>query len=418
MKTKTFLFLISLLAFPLFAEEGRGHAAPKARTIDELFAARCEHKIPQYTCDECRYELGLVKLDATLMSTNGLVMIETAQKRIAQAFLPMNAEIALNEAALTHVSSLSSGRVRTVCVEQGAQVKQGQVLFELESQELGHALGAYRKNKALAALALRQVEREKALVEKRLSPEAELVDAQMKYDEYRIELESAAYALSVMGLDAAEVGALTADNPVGKIGCLPVRAPQSGTVIEKHVAPGETVEPGKELLMIAELSTVWVWMDLYEHDLAALTAEAKKRPPRVQITTPAFHDAVFEGVIDLFGATMNEQTRTVKVRACLQNKEAMLRPGMFCAARVVFETPEKVLTVPPGALLADEGKRFVFRLVREGFALRTDVETGRVFTDSVEITAGLAEGEKIVGRGAFLLKSDVLREKMGAGCAD
>jgi len=84
----------------------------------------------------------------------------------------------------------------------------------------------------------------------------------------------------------------------------------------------------------------------------------------------------------------------------------------------VFETPEKVLAVPKIALLSDEGKHFVFRMVRDGFALRTDVEPGREFADSVEITCGLQEGAQIATEGSFVLKSDVLRAKMGAGCAD
>ncbi|MEI7902733.1 MAG: efflux RND transporter periplasmic adaptor subunit, partial [bacterium] len=68
--------------------------------------------------------------------------------------------------------------------------------------------------------------------------------------------------------------------------------------------------------------------------------------------------------------------------------------------------------------LSDEGKHFVFRMVRDGFALRTDVEVGREFADRFEVPHGLSEGEKIVTAGAFVLKSDVLRAKMGAGCAD
>ena len=115
---------------------------------------------------------------------------------------------------------------------------------------------------------------------------------------------------------------------------------------------------------------------------------------------------------------MDEGDRTVKVRATLKNPDALLRPGMFCAANVVFETPEKVIAVPKGALLSDEGKHFIFRMVREGFALHTDVEIGRVFADYIEITSGLPEGEKIITEGAFVCKSDVLRAKMGAGCAD
>lgn len=413
------LFLIPL-ATSLFAEDS--HTAPKSYTMDELFTVQCECKIPQYTCAECRYELGLVKLDAALIrsptNASGLVAIEPVEKRVAQSLLSLNGEIGLNAVTMTHVSPRISGIVRTVRVAQGSRVKKSDVLFELESAELGRAIGSYRKNKALAALALNNLNREKALVEKKISPEADRVDAQMKYDEYRIELEAAEYGLAVMGLDSPAIASLTSDAQVGKVGTVPVRAPQSGTVIEMHVTPGETVETGKELLLIADLSTAWVWMSLYEQDLARLLGEAKKAAPRVQIVTSAFPDKTFEGEIDLIGSTMDENSRTVKVRAVLKNPDALLRPGMFCAANVVFETHEKVIAVPKGALLSDEGKHFVFRLIRDGFALRTDVEVGREFADSVEITRGLSEGEKIATAGAFVLKSDVLRAKMGAGCAD
>ena len=422
------LFAAMLMVNPLFAAEecadacgGHGHAAAP-KTADELFTAQCEHKIPQYTCDECRYELGLVKIDPSLVrsaeNAKGLFTFEPVQKRVAQTLLPMNGEIALNASALTHVSPRVPGTVRTINVDLGRQVKKGDVLFEIESPELGLAIGAYRKNKALAALALKNLEREKALVAQKLSPEADAVEAQMKYDEYRIELESAANALRVMGLDDAAVAALTADGATGKGARLPVLAPQSGTVIEKHLNPGETVETGKDVLTIADLSSVWVWMSVYERDLARLLAVAKKGPTRVQVSTLAFEDMTFEGVIDLVGSAVDEEDRTVKVRATLKNPDALLRPGMFCEANAVFETQEKVVAVPKAALLADEGKHFVFRLVREGFVLRTDVAVGRRFADSVEITGGISEGEKIVTGGAFVCKSDVLRAKMGAGCAD
>jgi len=417
------LFTATLIVTPLLAEDdGHSSATTKNRTVEELFAASCEHKIPQYSCDECRYELGLVKLDASLIRSGekagGLIKIEPVAKRAAQTLLSMNGEIALNANALAHIAPRVPGIVRAVHAEQGARVEKGVVLFEIESPELGRAVGAYRKNKALAALALKNLEREKALADKKISPEADRVEAQMKYDEYRIELEAAANELAVMGLDAAAVAEITSDRNVGKPGTLPIRAPLAGTVIAKHVTVGEAVEAGRELMVVADLSTVWVWMSVYEQDLARLLGESAKGAARVQITTLAFPNKTFEGVIGLIGSSVDEEDRTVKVRATLKNPEGLLRPGMFCAANAVFETQEQVVAVPKNALMTDEGKHFVFRMIRDGFALRTDVETGRVFADSVEIKGGLSEGEKIVTEGTFVCKSDVLRAKMGAGCAD
>ena len=423
MKTNTpfILFLIPLAASLFAADGGHDKAEPKARSEAELFTATCEHKIPQYTCDECRYELGLVKLDASLITAPdkaGLVKVLSVTKQNAQSLLPLHGEVVLNDTALTHVSPRVAGTVRTIKTALGKPVNTGDVLFEIESTELGLAIGAYRKNKALAALALKNLEREKSLVAQKLSPEVDRVDAQMKYDEYRIELESAGNALAVMGLDAKAIAALTADGQSGKPSVLPVQAPQSGTVIAKHLNQGETIERGKDVLTIADLSSVWVWLEVYENDLPALTSEAKKGSLRVRVEVSSLPERTFEGMIDLIGATMDEDTRTVKIRVVLGNAEGLLRPGMFCSANAVFETPEKVIAIPKGALMSDEGKHFVFRMVRDGFALRTDVEPGREFADSVEIKSGLKEGAQIATEGAFVLKSDVLRAKMGAGCAD
>lgn len=422
MKTHLSLCLALLSSLPLAAEDSHEHAAPQARTVDELFAAQCEHKIPQHTCDECRYELGLVKLDASLVrsegKTNGVFAFAPVETRTAQTLLPMNGEIALNATALARITPRVPGTIRATNVGLGAGVKKGDVLFEIESPELGRAIGAFRKNRSLAALALKNLEREKALADKKISPETDRIDAQMKYDEYRIEQEAAAHELAVMGLDAAAIAALSAEDGTGTVGTLPVRAPLAGTVIEWSLAPGEVVETGKSLMTVADLSTVWVWMSLYERDLARVLQESKKGAIRTQIAVSAFPEMVFEGAIDLVGATVDEGDRTVKVRATLKNPEGLLRPGMFCAANAVFETQERVLAVPKAALVADEGVSFVFRQIREGYVLRTNVKTGRVFADAVEILGGLSEGDRVVSEGAFICKSDVLRAKMGAGCAD
>lgn len=402
--------------------ETPAHSESKPRTLDELFAATCEHKIPQYTCEECRYELGLVKLDTSLIrkpdNPESLLTLETVAKHKAQMLLPLTGEVALNENALWRISPRVAGTVSRVNAVLGAQVRRGDVLFELESADLGLAIATYRKNKALSVLALKNCEREKALAKQRLSPEADAVEAQMKYDEYRVEQEAAKSVLAVMGLDAAAIEALASDTVGIRPGTLPVRSPQNGVVIGQRLTLGETLEAGKEVLTIADLSTVWVWMNVYESDLAKLTTEAQTRKPRVRLAFAAFPERRFAGEIDLISAVMDESTRTVRARAAIKNADAVLRPGMFCDARVVFDVNEDVIAVPLAAVMGDEGNRFVFRTVRDGFALRTDVETGRVFSDRIEIKRGLNPGDQIVTEGAFVLKSDVLRSKMGAGCAD
>jgi cobalt-zinc-cadmium efflux system membrane fusion protein len=91
---------------------------------------------------------------------------------------------------------------------------------------------------------------------------------------------------------------------------------------------------------------------------------------------------------------------------------------MFCDIHIGLHEEETVLAIPKAALLSDEGESFVFSHWKDDYYVRRQVSAGREFFDLVEVLAGLTPGDRIVTEGAFLLKSDILREKMGAGCAD
>jgi cobalt-zinc-cadmium efflux system membrane fusion protein len=115
---------------------------------------------------------------------------------------------------------------------------------------------------------------------------------------------------------------------------------------------------------------------------------------------------------------MDERTRNVKVRIGVPNPAAKLRAGMFASVRVFLPGQEEALAVPSAAVLSDEGRSFVFVHHRADYWVRRPVEVGRRWHDWVEVKAGLSGGETLAAEGSFLLKSDVLRSKMGAGCAD
>ncbi len=198
-----------------------------------------------------------------------------------------------------------------------------------------------------------------------------------------------------------------------------IYSPMAGIVVAKHIVPGERLSPDKEVLTIADLATVWVWANVYERDLARLLeakAPAGRLPASIRVT--AFSGRLFAGELDYIGATMEEATRTVKVRAVVANNASLLRPGMFARVALDLGQGAKALLVPADAVVSDEGDQFVFVSIGEQRFLRRDVRTGTPRSGMVEILSGLSQGEEIVVRGTFLLKSDILRRKMGAGCAD
>lgn len=402
-------------------DEGCG--AGKDSPTEALLKKQCEHKIPSYTCDECRYELGVVKVAPAVLAagTNGTALVQTSRvaRQKATAFIEAIGEIRLNDNATVRITPPIPGILRTIKVDVGDTVKAGELLAELESAELGETLGTYIKGRSLTAAARRAVEREKELVEKKVSARMDQEEAQTRYEEQKAGWEATTQKLKVMGLSESEIAAMADGTTPGATGTLPLRAPQAGTIIEKQASAGNRIEPGTAAMTLSNLETVWAWLDLYEHDLAALPPLAPRESLPITLETRTYPGQRFEGRLEIISAVMDETTRTVKARAAIPNPDGQLRAGMFCKARIPLASANaEVLAIPRNAVLEDEGKAFVFRHLKDDYYLRTPVKTGRALTGTVEIQDGLAEGDTVVTEGAFLLKSDVLREKMGAGCAD
>jgi cobalt-zinc-cadmium efflux system membrane fusion protein len=392
-------------------------------SLQEILSAKCEHGVLTHQCPECRYEVGVVKVDASLFSNpdgsgNGLVRTMEAGKGILKQIVSITGEVRLNENMAAHISPRIAGVIRSVNVDIGQQVKKDDMLLEIESVELGQALNEYAKNNALVGLSRKNFEREKALHAQQIGSEREVIEAQMTFEQHQTNLKASEHKLHVLGLTQEEIAGIELDRHETVASTLPVRAPIDGTIIQKHAVVGELVQPGRDIMLIADLDTVWVWGDIYARDLAPLLEKSKEGKTPVKVSVPAFRASTFEGEIDYVSATMDEQTRTVKVRATVENEDGLLRPGMFCEATITLDTQEEVLVVPRDALLSDEGADFVFKHMKDDYYVRRPVKRGRELPESVEIVEGLQSGETIVAGGAFLLKSDVLREKLGAGCAD
>jgi cobalt-zinc-cadmium efflux system membrane fusion protein len=404
-------------------EEHEEHDA-LSMTKQEILSAKCEHDVPAHQCDECRYEIGVVKIGDALLKdkrspSRGLVATEKVAKRKMSSITDVMGEISLNENTTTHVSPSISGIVQSVNVDLGAQVKKGDVLFKIDSIEFGKALTEYAKQKSLVLLSGKNLKREQDLYKRKISSERELIETQMAFEKHQTNMKAVKHKLHVLGLNEKEIAAMAHGDLNKKSTLLPVHSPIDGTVIKKHAVTGELIEPGGDVILVASLRTVWVWTDIYENDLALLLArKAKREKLPVEVSVKAFSDRTFSGYIDYIGATMDEGTRTVKVRAIIDNSAHLLRPGMFCKVKIAIGAEKEVLAIPEISLLSDEGVNFVFTHLKDDLYVRRPVTKGGSANGFVEILRGLEVGETIVTEGSFLLKSDVLREKMGAGCAD
>lgn len=377
------------------------------RPVDAIFDEACEHGVKMFACDECRYEVGVVKAPATLFD-GGLLHAVTPVREAVRVPLDLTGEVRFDERRVAHLSPPAPGLVRRVLVVVGDRVRRGDTLLEIESGEAGAAAAELREARSLLTLAEGRHERQGRLREQGIAAEKDFLQAEQELESARIRLEAATAQASRLGAAGD-----------GTAGTLRLRASVDGTVLFLHAVGGEQVGPEQVVATIGDLATVWVWADLYERDLSRLPAAGPVPAPLpADVTVRAWPGRSFPGTVDFVSPSVEEGSRTVKLRVTVPNPDGRLLAGMFAGVRVYLPGDGQALAVPRDAVLEDEGRRFVFVYHHDDYYVRRPVTAGRAWGDRLEITEGLRGDETLVAEGAFLLKSDVLRSKMGAGCAD
>ena len=304
---------------------------------------------------------------------------------------------------LAIVGPLMTGRIARLGAGIGSRVERGQVIAEVESADVGDARAALISANARLVAADANLRRERELAEKQISSvrEREMAEAQSLTE--RAAMRAAEQRLRAIGLTTADIKAVDERDDGGRV---PIRSPISGTVIERLVTLGEAVERATDAFKIADLSKVWVLLDLYEKDLARV------RPGlAVELRTDAMPGEIFRGRVAYVTPVIDQATRAAKVRVEIDNGSGKLHIGQLVTATLIgssTSTTAPVLVVPVAALQRIEGKPTVFVKTEHGFERRV-VELGISGGDQVEVRSGLAETDSVAGKGAFLLKSELLR---------
>jgi len=164
------------------------------------------------------------------------------------------------------------------------------------------------------------------------------------------------------------------------------------------------VNSEKALFTVADLSTLWVVIDIYEKDSSRL-----RLGTGVKVSVTAFPDKTFRGKISYISDVVDEKTRTEKARVTIDNSSGLLKPGMFAAVLIEATSggTERIIAVPEEAVLLDGTKRYVFVNISPDKFNRRDIEVGRTLGGRLEVTSGLKEGEMVAVKGAFILKSEL-----------
>jgi multidrug efflux pump subunit AcrA (membrane-fusion protein)/rubrerythrin len=183
---------------------------------------------------------------------------------------------------------------------------------------------------------------------------------------------------------------------------LVVAAPISGFVIEKNIVPGQMVDAGMKLYRIADLGIVWVMAQIYEPDLPYIQLGQE-----AVVQVASLPDREFRGRVTFIYPTVDEKTRTARVRLEFENPGYFLKPGMFASAQLQAELADHAVLAPDAAILRSGAKNTVFVALAGGRFAARDVTLGVEAEDGmIQIISGLGAGERIVTSGQFLLDSE------------
>ena len=279
-----------------------------------------------------------------------------------------------NETALADVATKFKGWIEKLNVDATGQlVHRGEPLFEIYSPELYSAEAEFLlaldsgSNNDPGAMALR---------------------------------ETAASKLKFFDVSDTQIAELEKSRTARKT--LPVSAPMSGFVIEKNVVSGQMVDAGMRLYRIADLGIVWVIAQMYEQDLPFV-----KLGQEAIVKVASLPDREFRGRVTFIYPTVDEKTRTAKVRLEFENPGYFLKPGMFVSAQIQAELQDSAVLVPEAAVLRSGTKNTVFVALDGGKFEARDVTLGvEAENDLIQAISGLSAGERVVTSGQFLLDSE------------
>jgi membrane fusion protein, heavy metal efflux system len=322
------------------------------------------------------------------------------------AMLVVPAKVITNQNNEALVGSLVQGRVSRLHAKAGDHVSAGQILMTVDGLEIGSIKAAYLKAKANLDYAEADLRRHKSLNDQNVGSKQSFLEAQAEHEKARAEFNAEDKKIHAIGLTDDDV--LKSNGNDHSAGTLPIRSPISGVIVERSVVLGQLVDATTNAFRIVNTATVWVDGRMPEKDANAVMEKSS-----VQFTTSSNPNEVFTGNIQYIGAVLDEQTRSLTVRAEFVNKSGALKPLMFGELRIPSGAGHTAILLPAEAIMRDGGKQYVFVQRNDSTFEKRPVTTGANQDALIEITAGLSEGDPVVVKGAFYIKSDLKKEELG-----
>ncbi|MCA1574363.1 MAG: efflux RND transporter periplasmic adaptor subunit [Acidobacteria bacterium] len=357
-------------------------------------------------------EEAIIAIDPEAATRAGIKTEPVGEALLAGSGMPGQAStgvVQANAYRTTPLVSVVGGILRRVNAELGQSVSRGQTMAVVFSEALAMAQSRYLNATAELDEYHKHHVRTVRLLEIGAASREELEQATTKLKTAESEVASQRQRLMLLGLSARRIAQLNSPSQVSSEVSLP--APVSGTVISRAANPGEVIAADKEILRIADLSSVWVMGQVYEKDLGKVVVGSG-----ASITSDTYPGRVFRGRVSYIDPTLDPATRTAQARIELANPGQVLKIGMFVS--VAFAALGGAESTTPlilkGAVQNIGHRQVVFVETRNAtvFAMRP-VKLGPEMNGQYPVIEGLVVGERVVTEGSFLLRAEWLKLNPG-----
>lgn len=376
-----------------------------------------EHALPRSVCPYCDPEGAkargiqipafpppgtLVRLARPDLESRAGIETQRAETKSSAEALDVVGQLDFDQNRLVKLSARSEALVAEVKVDLGDAVRAGQPLVVLTSAGVGESQAKLSAARARLEGARATLAREESLLARRISSQRDVEAARTEVAAAQGEYEAAASGLRAAGAGTAGSG-----------GRYTLVAPFAGVVVARDAVAGKTASPGETLIEVADLATLWAVLDVPEE-----VATRVKVGQRVLLRLEGRDQSEIAATVSRVAASVDKATRAVRVRALVSNPDGALKAGLFIRARIEVGGDQEILALPRAALQHAEGHALVFVRTGKGLYEPKAVAFRAAPDGQIAILSGIAPGAEVVTVGAFLLKTEILKDSIGAGCAD
>ncbi|MGN7785910.1 efflux RND transporter periplasmic adaptor subunit [Niabella sp. 22666] len=314
------------------------------------------------------------------------ISIEEAQAEPVATGVHLTGNVEANADKQVTYSSLTNGIINNVFFSLGDKVQRGQVLAEVKSVELNSLQSESGSIVQQIRIAERKLESLKDLYADGMSSAKELQEAESELDILKSEQRKTSANMSLYNASASK-------------GVFQVKAPSSGIITAKNIAPGTSLnsESGA-LFTVSNLDEVWIMANIYTSNIA----EIKEGMP-VDITTLSYPGKIFKGKVSILSQVMDNDSKVLQARIVMPNKDLLLKPGMMVDIIALKNETTMQVCLPEAALVFDNNEYYVL-IYKEDCSIEVrKVKAGNRNNNKIYISEGVTPGEKIITRNHLLI---------------